>query len=158
MDRKNKYLINQETMALVPYFDENGNACTVAKETTGSYKLKGAPKKHLESSCEFYGNTFDGSRKAAGILLQSKQMLPLSVSYALGIIAFPTRSHEDVMVTYLFLNHIEHAEAGPENACRLIFSNEEEMFLEEVYSSIRPKLQRTTMLKWILDKRNKPGE
>lgn len=106
-------------------------------------------------SCEFYGGTYDGARKASSLILKSKQMLPISISSMLGVYFIPTMSPESENNKWVALEHIEEIEPDGQKGCRIILTGNISLILDESAGSLNAKVRRAAQLKFVVEKRNK---
>lgn len=155
MRNKEKAIVHAETIALIPYFDEYGNSCTEIIETTGTYRVDASPCQVVKDSCEFYGSTYDGARKAAQLILKSRQMLPITVSAPIGVYFIPTMSPDNENNKWVALDHIEDVQPHGQKGCKFTLTGGHNLILEGNCQMFRAKVQRATQLKYIVDKRNK---
>ncbi|MFK4998641.1 competence protein ComK [Bacillus sp. N9] len=86
------YIIKPRTAALIPKFDTLGNPLTQVIEETNSFLVKSSPLEVIERSINYYGNDYDGARKASKLILGGVDMAPVQICGDLDMYWFPSHS------------------------------------------------------------------
>lgn len=155
MEKKGSYIINKETMSLIPKYDEFGNKYTLVYERNNTYFVDEPSQKIIEKSCTFYGSSYEGRVTAAKIILKKDKMLPVPISNSLGIYFFPVSSPKNPNCVWFSHKHIKGLEKCEKNQTRIILENQKPLIVDVAKRRMEIKLHRTAQLIFILESRNK---
>jgi len=90
--------LTNETRALIPVFNEYGEAETLVYQSDGVRRLKGSPLHLLESACLYYGSSIQGRIEAARDVLGPHRKTPVIMDWHADAVFFPTIAGESVEV------------------------------------------------------------
>lgn len=107
---KSGYLINQETISLISYFDDLGFEHSRVIEGSKTFLVRQSPEKILDETLQYLGSSFDGAMRGAKAILGNKYRLPISISPSQGITWFPCNSFRSKESIWLANSHIEYLE------------------------------------------------
>ena len=91
-----KYILHNDTLALLPHFNKYGELYTTVIEKYHKFQVKRSPKQILMDNCEYHGSSLRGRIEAAKKVLPKHRLLPVYVSEHFKLCFFPTRSIDHV--------------------------------------------------------------
>lgn len=126
METVEKYVVNPDTMALLPIDGPQGELWTLALETNAHFKVTITPFKIIDYSCSYFGSTYAG-RKGSASLMGYKSLPPICVCNELGIFLFPLTSvhHRDCI--WLAHSHIKHWESVNKDMMKVRLTNADQI-------------------------------
>lgn len=154
MIEKDEYIINKNTMSLIPKYNQYGNKCTVVYEKSNIYFVKQSPLNIVNESCSYYGSSYQGRVSASKKILKKDKMLPVEISHTLGIYFFPTISPKNPNCIWVSHRHIEKIERYNDKQTRMILTNRQPIILNIRKPRVEMKLNRTAQLIFVLETRN----
>lgn len=98
--------LTNDTRALIPVFNEYGEAETLVYQPDGVHRLKGAPIHLLESACLYYGSSIQGRIEAARHVLGPHRKTPVVMDWHADAIFFPTIAKESPDCAWINFQHV----------------------------------------------------
>ena len=93
------YIINDETLLLIPYF-YNGANITKVYEFDEELLVEKLPYEIIKESCLFFGSSFEGRRDGTMALINCKMKVPVIIEESRKILFFPTCSIDNMCISY----------------------------------------------------------
>lgn len=153
MDVFQEYEIHDETMALLPHFDDYANLHTIVMEETGAFIVPLSPKKLIDESCRYYGSSYEGRlegiKQAMGIMKKA----PIAISVELAIFFFPHESPSNHSCVWLSHTHVKSLERKDKRNTVVLFSNGETLIVPASKNQLETKLLRTAQYRHLLQNR-----
>lgn len=146
----NNYEINEDTLAIVN--DNNGMAKVY--ENDKEFYVNCSVKKIMEQSCEYFGSSFEGRKKATEKLIGVSYKPPIIVEESNEIIFFPTSSLRDVNNCWISLGHIKDYKQK-NNTLQVNFKNGKSIKVFVSYVNIDRQILRATRLESTIRSRKK---
>lgn len=98
--------LSNETRALIPVFNEYGEAETLVYQPEGVERLKGAPVDLLEAACLYYGSSIQGRIEAARHVLGPHRKTPVVMDWHADAVFFPTIAKESPDCSWINFQHV----------------------------------------------------
>ena len=99
------YIINDETLLLIPYF-YNGANITKVYEFDEELLVEKLPYEIIKESCLFFGSSFEGRRDGTMALINCKMKVPVIIEESRKILFFPTCSIENSNNMWISYNNM----------------------------------------------------
>lgn len=146
----NEYLITTSTI-MVKSLD---NSNSMVYDFSGEYVSKMDINTIIESSCSFYGSSYEGRIKWSKEILNTKIKLPVVIEESKNIIFFPTRSISNNDCIWLSYNNITRIEKNG-NATNVFFNDNRVYSIDVSYDIIDRQIYNCLRLeKILLSRRN----
>lgn len=125
------YEFSQTTMAVIAaYQDGDGELYSRVIETNGEQPIPGRPYHIMAANCRDNGASYRGREEGAKQLTNMQKKIPIVVSEALDLYAFPLISPRKAACSWLFLDHFQRVEDDGEGASLITFKNGEKWPLD----------------------------
>jgi competence protein ComK len=147
------YEIHTNTMALLPYHNEEGRPMTEVWEEEQNLYVEKPPLKVLNESCIYLGSTYEGQREAVRRAMGFSSLAPIMISAQLGIFFFPVESPKNSSCIWLSQSHVQRIEAKETELSRVIFSNGSHILIPQSKYSLEIKLHRTAHYRFVISER-----
>ena len=145
-----KYEINSETLAILPYGQERSRII----ENNNLIIINEPPIKIIDDSCKFFGSSYDGRFQGTKDLMGVSHKSPIIIEETRKIIFFPTTSPRLERCAWISLNNIDNYEKkGIDTIIK--FNCGKELKIELSYGIVDNQVLRATRLQNILEKRIK---
>lgn len=144
------YEINEKTLAIVPF----GKKKSIVYEDRDCFILDKPVNKIMDSSCKYYGSTFEGRQKGTTSLTGLTYKVPIIVSEENNIIFFPTSSPRLKDCAWISLNNINRYYDKKEKTL-VEFLNQETVELPLSYNILNNQILKASRLESTLRKRTK---
>ena len=99
------YIINDETLLLIPYF-YNGANITKVYEFDEELLVEKLPYEIIKESCLFFDSSFEGRRDGTMALINCKMKVPVIIEESRKILFFPTCSIENSNNMWISYNNM----------------------------------------------------
>lgn len=142
------YEINEETMAIIPV----GYNKTLIKEVNDQYLINEKAYEIMESSCEYYGSSYQGRVDASKKILNSNYKVPVLVEDSESIVFFPTKSSLLEDCCWINHNYIDSYEKD-DKTTKITFKNKETINFDISKLSLENQISRSCKLELISRKR-----
>ena len=143
---RTKYTVNKETLAILPARAIDYRAIVLEKQQT--YHIRQTPLEIIKNACIEIGfSTLKGKQEAVKHHTDLKYKLPIPISIAQQIYAFPTQSILNYDCSWIFYHHIMHVGKLPSNnkptQTTITFKNKREMNINVSPYIIQQQMNRT---------------
>lgn len=146
----NEYLITTSTIMVKSLDNDN----SMIYDFAGEYVSKMDINSIIESSCNFYGSSYDGRIKWSKEVLNTKIKLPVVIEESKNIIFFPTRSISNNDCIWLSYNNIVKFEKNG-NSTNVFFNDNRVYCIDVSYDIIDRQIYNCLRLeKILLNRRN----
>ncbi|MDD4705769.1 MAG: competence protein ComK [Bacilli bacterium] len=145
----NDYEINEKTLAIVPF----SNYKSIIYESHDCFILEKSVSKIMDSSCKYYGSTFEGRQKGTAFLTGIRYKAPIIISEENNIIFFPTSSPRLKECAWISLNNIKKF-YDKETKMLIEFMNKETIEIDISSNILRNQIFRASMLDSVIRKRS----
>jgi competence protein ComK len=140
-----KYEINKGTLAIVP----NKNNSLVYEDDE-RYLIDQTPFNIMETSCKYFGSSYEGRKEGAKEILGAEYKVPIVVEDTDNLILFPTTSPLSTDCCWISLKRIMKIEKIDTYHTKVIFDNDCEIIVESSYRTMENQLSRASRLDLIL--------
>jgi competence protein ComK len=116
-EQLNDYEVNQETMAILPFYDQFGNLFSYVLEESRCIQVKEKPLKVVLHSCNFYGSSYKGRVEGTAKIMGYTKVAPIIISESLDIFLFPLESPKNeacVWISHAYLQKVIKDETNNE--------------------------------------------
>lgn len=144
-----KYEISKGTLAIVPNEKEN----SLVYEDEDRYIVEQTPFEIMESSCRYFGSTYDGRKDSARDILGAEYKVPILVEDTNNLIVFPTTSPLSEDCIWISLKRIKKFERIDSGNTKIIFDNNKEIIVPCSYRTIENQISRASRLALIMKNR-----
>lgn len=144
-----KYEISKGTLAIVPNEKEN----SLVYEDEDRYIVEQTPFEIMESSCRYFGSTYDGRKNSAKDILGAEYKVPIVVEDSNNLIVFPTTSPLSDDCIWISLNRVKKFQRIDASNTKIIFDNNQEIIVPCSFRSIENQISRASRLDIIMRKR-----
>ncbi|GGH86964.1 competence protein ComK [Pullulanibacillus pueri] len=135
------YVINPETMALLPIDSPFGEHWTLVIESYRVLQVTRKPLTIIDESCKFFGSSYKGRKEGAAALLNYTHMAPIAISDAFEITLFPLTSPKNRECIWLIHQHIKNCEDAQDGTL-IQFTNYQVKTLPIHFGTFEMKLNR----------------
>ncbi len=143
-----KYEISKGTLAIVPNDEKS-----IIYEDEERFIIEETPYEIMESSCKYFGSTYEGRKIGAKEILGAEYKVPIVVEDSNNIVVFPTTSPYSEDCMWISLNRIRKYLKVDTYHTKIIFDNNIEIIVPCSYRSIENQISRASRLDLILRKR-----
>ena len=144
-----KYEISKGTLAILP----NNKEDSLVYEDNERYVVSQTPYEIMESSCLYFGSSYEGRREGAKDILGAEYKVPIIVDDSDNLIVFPTTSPLSEDCVWISLKHLKKFEKVDANNTKIIFQNDKEIIVPSSYRSIENQVSRASRLDYIIRSR-----
>ena len=141
-----KYEFNKGTLAIVPNEKEN----SLVYEDDDRYIIDQTPFEIMESSCRYFGSTYNGRKESARDILGAEYKVPIVVEDSENLVVFPTTSPCSDECVWISLKRVKKFEKIDACNTKIIFDNNKEIIVPSSYRSIENQISRASRLDYIL--------
>ena len=143
------YEISKGTLAIVP----NKKDGSLVYEDADRYLINQTPYEIMESSCLYFGSSYEGRKQGAKNILGAEYKVPIIVDDSDNIIVFPTTSPLSQDCVWLSLRHLKSFERIDANNTKIIFDNNKQLIVPVSYRSIENQISRASRLDYVIRSR-----
>ena len=144
-----KYEISKGTLAIVPNNDSN----SLVYEDEERFLIEETPYEIMESSCKYFGSTYEGRKNGAREILGAEYKVPIIIEDSNNLIVFPTTSPYSEDCMWISLNRIKKYYKIDAYHTKIIFDNNIEIVVPCSFRTIENQISRASRLDLILRKR-----
>ncbi|MCP8968236.1 competence protein ComK [Ectobacillus ponti] len=124
------YVIHDKTMVIIPVEHEDGkHRWSVVEEADQMFVVRQTPFEIMDSSCRYYGSSFEGRKEGTKELLQETHKLSICVDPISRLYFFPTTSYTGKECIWVSHSHVGSSAKHPHNNVRVVFTNGRKMRL-----------------------------
>lgn len=150
-----EYIINEFTMAILPFYSDNGELQSKVIEKFRVILVAKTPKVIINESCIFYGGDLLGNMKSASSILIGKKMLPIMISVTHRICMVPLSSPHRPKCVWIALHHVLRVSAERDQAY-ILFPNQKKVKVDLTEKTLNQKFNVAGRLVSIYDDRKEP--
>jgi competence protein ComK len=121
--RKEEYLINSDTMVLLPHYNEDGHLYSLVMELKREFIVYQKPKEIIDRSCLYYGSSYQGRVDGATHLTKYNRMVPIMICNRSGIFFFPTQSPKSEACIWFAHEHITQIVSINAENCQVVLGD-----------------------------------
>ena len=136
-------------MAVVPNNDSN----SLVYEDEERFLIEETPYEIMESSCKYFGSTYEGRKNGAREILGAEYKVPIIIEDSNNLIVFPTTSPYSEDCMWISLNRIKKYYKIDAYHTKIIFDNNIEIVVPCSFRTIENQISRASRLDLILRKR-----
>ncbi|WP_243292809.1 competence protein ComK [Bacillus sp. FJAT-47783] len=144
-----KYILQRDTLALLPYFNEYGELYTTVIEKYHQFLVRKSPKQILIDNCHYHCSTLRGRIDAAKKVLPGHRMLPVCVSEYFKICFFPSKSMDVVDCQWFSHRGIKHIYPHKRGSI-VVLLNDKKILVNKQSRFLSHKLKNATYLVYTL--------
>ncbi len=144
-----KYEISKGTLAIMPNKDNN----SLVLEDDDRYLVSQTPYQIMESSCLYFGSSYEGRKAGSRDILGAEYKVPIIVDDSTDIIVFPTTSPLSSDCVWISLKQIKKYEKVDSNNTKIVFQNDKEIVVPCSYRSIENQVSRAYRLDYVIRNR-----
>ncbi|WP_257351950.1 competence protein ComK [Pseudalkalibacillus decolorationis] len=152
------YLINVDTMVILPHFDRFGNLYSMVCEVNRRFYVEEKPSEIINNSCLFNGSSFQGRVEGAIHITKYNRMVPIMICNRQGIYFFPTQSSKSNYCIWFAHDHIEAIAPKDADSCEVILSNKQAILIKSSKAVIETKVNRTAQYRHLVNQRESSGD
>lgn len=138
---KEKYVINKETLALLPAGDIEYN--TVVIENDKKLFVQQTSLQIIKASCLEDWSTLEGKQKAVMHHTGFRKKLPIPLNIHKGIYFFPTHSKNSIHNSWIAFHHIIKFVKLKKDETEIYFKNNKHLTLQISSKLIEKQMERT---------------
>ena len=140
------YEISKGTLAVVP----NEKLGSLVYEDNDRYLVNQTPFEVMESSCLYFGSSYEGRKEGAKIILGAEYKVPILIDDTDNIILFPTTSPLSQDCAWISLRHVQKYERIDANNTKIVFDNGKEIIVPTSFRSIENQMSRAARLDYTI--------
>ncbi|WP_243291432.1 competence protein ComK [Bacillus sp. FJAT-47783] len=146
------YIINAQTMAILPHFDSNQPVAKIIEFQKVVY-VNTRTTQVIDKSCRYYGASFQGRKTGTKELIGITHKPPIVIDPANTIYFFPTNSPAKPQCAWLSHAHISGFKKEAHDQTIVTFHNNESIKLDISFTSFRNQFYRTAQLRTVVSSR-----
>ncbi|WP_226670430.1 competence protein ComK [Metabacillus litoralis] len=151
--QEDQYIIHEYTMAVLPFYTENGVLHSLVYEKYRIIEVYKSPKMIIQDSCHFYGSSLIGRVDSALTILKKKRMIPILISESHNICMIPLSAFKKQACVWIAYKHVVDI-MSMKNGAIITFSNHEKVKVELTKMTLERKLDIAGRLVSTYDLRN----
>jgi len=152
VDFLDSYIINGETMAILPYLQSNnlfGKVIEMDRELFVHLKTT----QIIDQSCRYYGSTLHGRKIGTKELIGITHKPPIAIDPSNAIYFFPTLSPNKPQCAWLSHAHISSFKKATHDKTIVTFINEQSITIDISFNSFSNQFYRTAQLRTVVSSR-----
>ncbi|MGI2327646.1 competence protein ComK [Planococcus sp. YIM B11945] len=152
---KKEYAILQETVVILPEFDENGNLHALLCNREEIATVGMSPFNLIDHNLRYLGSSHRGAIVGAGALLGNVSMSPIVLNKELDIILFPCTSPSREDCVWFSLQHVVDSVNLGEKRTQVNLSNGSSVIVHVSKYTFDKKVQRAYELRYKMQERQR---
>ena len=149
MKEINSYVVNLETLLLIPMGDD----CTKVFEMDEEFIVKKDIMSIVKDSCLFFGSSFEGRKEGTKSLLKCGIKVPIIIEDSNNLILFPTLSFKNEKNLWVVYNNLlDYKKYDLENTL-FLFKNNNDIKVNVRFNIVDNQVIRCLKLDTIIRKR-----
>lgn len=149
MKEINNYIVNLETLLLIPVSDK----CTKVFEMEEEFLVKKNIMQIIKDSCLFFGSSLEGRKEGTKSLLKCGIKVPIIIEDSNNLILFPTSSYKnDKNIWVVYNNLMDYKKYDLENTL-FLFKNNNDIKVNVKFNIVDNQVIRCLKLDTIIRKR-----
>src|SRR5690625_620508 len=150
------YEITPLTMAILAYFDQDGNRKTCILEKEEEYYVDSTPSKVISKACQFFGSSLEGRQEGTRYISGFTHKAPIAIDPHGGLYFFPTGSPTSPSCSWISHTHIQNIAEAKKQKTELVFTNGKRIIIDVSIGSMMNQVYRTSHFRYLLGKRINP--
>ncbi|MFT8872098.1 MAG: competence protein ComK [Sporolactobacillus sp.] len=142
MNTVSQYLIQQTTIALLPFDAADGSLHSLVIEEDGRLCCSRSPLQIMQASCIYFGSTYSGRKRSAKDM-GFKSMPPICVCNELGIFFFPVMAESRRDCAWMAHAHVLEWEDEDKRTVQVKLSNQQLLSVYGKATTFGNKVMRT---------------
>jgi len=155
MGKLTDYVMNYNTVLLLPKTNEFGELYTFVLDKNSSFDVKLGPTDLIDFNLKYYGSSLKGAREGANMILGVGKMSPVMINEKLDLYWFPSKSSAKEDCIWFALHHIKETIKLPNTHTKVIMSDGDIIIVEMSKTSFDKKIQKAYNLKGKIESRTK---
>ncbi|MDE0584618.1 competence protein ComK [Planococcus sp. A6] len=143
--------IGQETVLILPDYDENGCLNSVIYHTDGMIKVESKPFDLIDTNLRFRGSSMRGAVEGSSAILGKLNKNPVIIDRDKGIILLPSKSAILDDCVWLSLQHIMECFSLEGNQTKVTLSNGSSIVLAGSKKSIQRRMEKAYELQFKME-------
>ena len=149
MKEINNYIVNLETLLLIPVDDKK----TKVFEMDEEFIVKKNIMEIIKDSCLFFGSSFEGRKEGTKALLKCSIKVPIIIDDSRNLILFPTLSYKNEKNIWVVYNNlIDYKKYNLDNTL-FLFKNNNDIKVNVRFNIVDNQVVRCLKLDAIISKR-----
>ncbi|MEE3343499.1 MAG: competence protein ComK [Bacilli bacterium] len=149
MKELNNYIINLETLLLIPVDDKKTKVFEVDEE----FIVKKSMMDIIKDSCLFFGSSFEGRKEGTKSLLKCGIKVPIIIDDSRDLILFPTLSYRNERNIWVVYNNLVDYSKYDLNNTLFLFRNNNDIKVNVKFNIVDNQVFRCLKLDAIMKKR-----
>ncbi|WP_349410102.1 competence protein ComK [Pseudalkalibacillus sp. SCS-8] len=147
-----EYLINGETMVILPHYDVHGHLHSLIVETDRELIIQKKPLQIINESCLFHGSSYKGRVEGATHLTNYNRMVPIMICNRTGIYMFPTQSPKSEACLWFSHDHIKEIQPLDAERCYVLLGNQKSLPVHVSKAAMELKVNRTAQFRHLMNR------
>ena len=143
------YIINYETLLIIPFEDDKSKVFEVDEELIVNMK----PFDIIKNSCLFFGSSYEGRREGTSSLLKCNIKLPIIIEDSKCLIFFPTYSFKNEKNIWVSYNNLIDYKKYNANSTLFVFKNNNDIKVNVKQNIVDNQFIRCLKIEAIIRKR-----
>lgn len=152
VDFLDRYIINGETMAILP-ISQSSNLCGKVIEMEREYMVNMKTTQIIDQSCRYYGSTLHGRKIGTKELIGITHKPPIAIDPSNAIYFFPTSSPNKPHCAWLSHAHISSFKKATHDQTTVTFINGQTLTIDISINSFSNQFYRTAQLRTVVSSR-----
>ena len=149
--RENAYIVDENTMAFIPFFDSNGKVETYILEVDSFKKCSMNPLELIDYNLRFFASSLKGAGEGTRHILGDVYKYPVILNLKRLLVWLPTMSQKNKECVWIALNHIKAYKKQNHNNTEILFTNDSSIILPISFLSFEKRIHRAYELKFKLE-------
>ncbi|WP_221563528.1 competence protein ComK [Alkalihalobacillus sp. TS-13] len=146
-----EYLINGETMVILPHFDAFGNLHSLVIESERELIVKQKPIEIMKDSCLYYGSSLQGRVDGAIHVTKFSRMVPIMICNRAGIFFFPTQSSKSESCIWIAHSHVKEILPLHTEHCQVVLTNNKTVPVQVTKAVMESKVNRAAQYRHLVN-------
>ncbi|MCF6136685.1 competence protein ComK [Pseudalkalibacillus berkeleyi] len=148
--KKAEYLINGETMVILPHYNEHGHLFSLVMEWGRELLVSEKPMEIIKNNCLFHGSSYQGRVEGAAHLTKYNRMVPIMICNRSSIYFFPTHSPKTESCIWIAHGHVKEIVPSDADSCQVILSNHRAIPIKVSRAAMEIKVNRTAQFRHLM--------
>ncbi|MGM7700721.1 competence protein ComK [Pseudalkalibacillus sp. Hm43] len=147
---KHEYLINGETMVILPHYNEHGHLYSLVSELGQDLVVAQKPMEIINNSCLYYGSSYQGRVEGASHLTKYNRMVPIVVCNRSGIYFFPTQSPKSEACIWFAHEYIKEILSVTAESSSVVLRNKTTVPVQISRAAMESKVNRAAQYRHLM--------
>lgn len=149
------YIMNIETAALIPHYNEFGRLVTIVFERDRYFIVEMSPYALIDYNLRYYGSSMRGAKDGAKDVIGNISMPPVAINEALEIYWLPSKSPTEDDCVWFGLHFIVSCDCDGQGGANVSLTNGYVVQVDLCYKKMNKRINQTHILKSKTEKRTK---